>query len=419
MSVDEGLSLRTNMAWNAFGSVSRLTCNYLVTIAVVRLSHGFDAAGALALAMAISNLVLPFAEFRLRTIHVTDVTGERSAGSYLGLRLCTTVLSFVAGLVYAHVTGSRQAIVVILLYLVYSLVTNLIEGFHAVDQRHRRMDIIGRSYLMQGVVTLVVFCAGLWLTNSLELAVGLMALAVAVIGLLYDLPRAARFEPLRPQIDLRDGVRVLASLLPLVVAQVCSTAVLAIPRQYLASTDGAAALGIYASVAAPAIIVQMGASYVYSPLMSEFAETFHRDKRDARRLLRKTTLAILVVTGVFAVLLTLLGRPILSLMYGSEIVRYTYLLAPAVLCTLTTAFAWFMNDLLLALRDFRASFLGNATATAVTLLCYRFAVDTFGMNGVSWGGVLSYGVSVLVLLGFLVRDYRRLEPPREPSSGGA
>ncbi|WP_303323861.1 lipopolysaccharide biosynthesis protein [Actinomyces radicidentis] len=412
----QGLSLRANMAWNAVGSIGRLACNYLITIAVVRLSHGFDAAGALALAMAISNLVTPFADFRLRTIQVTDVDGERTAGAYVGLRLCTTVLALVIGLGYALATSGTRALSVILLYLLYSLAATLIEVLHAVLQRHRRMDVIGRSYLMQGVSTLVVFCAALWWTNSLDLAVGLMAVATAAVGLVYALPRAARFERLRPELDLRGVARILGTLLPLVLAQVCSSSVLTIPRQYLAATAGAAALGIYASVASPAVIVQMGAAYVYSPLMTEFAERFRSDKRSALHLLRRTTLGIIGVTSVFSVLLLLLGKPILFLMYGAEITRYTYLLLPAVLCTFTTAFAWFMNDLLLALRDFKASFLGNVAATVVTLLCYRFMVDTFGMNGVSWGGVVSYAVAVIVLALFLVVDYRRLETSPRPGA---
>ena len=36
----EGLSLKENIAWNSMGSIVRLGCNYLITIAVVRLSHG-------------------------------------------------------------------------------------------------------------------------------------------------------------------------------------------------------------------------------------------------------------------------------------------------------------------------------------------------------------------------------------------
>lgn len=65
------------MMWSSVGSLTRLGCNYLVSsVLVVRLAAGFDAAGMLALAMAIANLVNPIADFRLRTVQVTDVTGS-------------------------------------------------------------------------------------------------------------------------------------------------------------------------------------------------------------------------------------------------------------------------------------------------------------------------------------------------------
>lgn len=406
--MSEGLSLRANMLWNTAGAMTRLGCNYLVTIAVVRLSHGFDAAGALSLAMSISNLVMPFADFRLRQIQVTDVTNERSAGEYVGLRIMTTVLSFVVGVVYAIVTTAWDALPVITLYLLYSLAANGIELLHAVDQRHRRMDYIGRSYMMQGVGTLAAFCAVLPLTNSLVLAVASQALVTLLIGLLYDLPRASSFESLHPVVRLGAGIRLLVSLVPVVGAQIAASSVLTVPRQHLASSLGVSALGIYSSVATLAVVIQAGINYLYSPLMGEFAELFQSDKVAARRMLAKTVGAIVAMGVVLSVLLLFLGGPLLRLMYGEQIARYVYLLQPALICTFAAAVAWFMNDLLLALRDFRASFWGNIVAALAMLVSSSALVESFGMNGVSFVGIVAYGASVVTLVLFFIRDYRRL-----------
>lgn len=411
MAQAEPLSLRTNMLWNTIGSTFRLACNYLVGVAVVRLSHGFDAAGGLALVMAIANLINPFADFRLRTIQVTDVKGERSAGEYVGLRIIATAFSFGVGLMYSLATEPASMLPLVAIYLVYSLATNFIEVLHAIDQRHRRMDYIGKSYMIQGVTTLGGFCAVLWLTNSLILAVTAMAVLVILVGLLYDLPRSAQFEGLRPVIDLLPSIKFLATLVPLVLAQVCSSAVLTFPRQYLESSHGADALGIYNSVAMPVTIVQMGAVYVYSPLMGEFANRFHTDKRSGLALLWRTTAGILGVTLLAAVFLLVAGKPILGLIFGSKILEHTYLLPPAILCTMITAFAWFMNDLLVAVRDMTASFLGNAVAALTALASMRMMVDAFDINGVSWVGVLSYSVSVALLGLLLARDYHRMGTP--------
>lgn len=85
----EKLSLKANMMWSSVGSLTRLGCNYLVSsVLVVRLAAGFDAAGMLALAMAIANLVNPIADFRLRTVQVTDVTGNAPRANMSGCVRC-------------------------------------------------------------------------------------------------------------------------------------------------------------------------------------------------------------------------------------------------------------------------------------------------------------------------------------------
>jgi len=425
MAQPEALSLRTNMLWSSAGSITRLACNYLVGVAVVRLSHGFDAAGGLALIMAIANLINPFADYRLRTIQVTDTKGERSAGEYVGLRVLTTALAFVIGVVYSLATAALNLLPLIAMYLVYSLATNFIEVLHAIDQRHRRMDYIGKSYILQGVTTLAAFCVVLWLANSLMAAIVAMAVATILVGVVYDVPRSAQFERLRPVIDIRPALSLLVTLFPLVIAQVCSSSVLTLPRQYLESSAGSEALGIYNSVASPVVIVQMGAVYVYSPLMGEFADRFHStNKRSALALLWRTIGGILVVTAVAAALLLLLGDPVLRLIFGDKIIGHTDLLLPAIICTVMTAFAWFMNDLLIAVRDLKAGFLGNALAAVGSLVSMKALVDAFGMNGVSWVGVLSYALAVALLSLFLARDYRRLGsqwggPPPQASASSA
>lgn len=405
----EGISLKKNIAWNSAGSVVRLGCNYLITIAVVRLSHGFDAAGILSLAMSISNLIAPFADFRLRTIQVTDVRNEHSSSEYIGFRIVTTIFSFLIGIIYAVITCVPEAIPSITAYLIGSLAANYIEGLHAIDQRHLRMDYIGRSYMMQGITNLISFSLVLWLTDSLVLSCIAMAAATIAICVFYDCPRSSRFESIRPVFNTKTIVTTLAILVPVVIAQASASAVLTVPKQYLAASVGNAALGIYASVASPAAIVQMGASYIYSPLLGEFAQRFKTDKKSALRLFARTTGGIVVVAALFSALILLFGKWVLILLYGEQIGDYSYLLGPAVLCTFITAFAWFLNDLLLSLRDYHASFLGNMIPAIVSLIITKPLVDFLGMNGVSFVGAGSYLIAVILLTLFFVRDCKKLD----------
>ncbi|MBE6470028.1 MAG: polysaccharide biosynthesis protein [Coriobacteriaceae bacterium] len=333
-------------------------------------------------------------------MQVTDVHGEHSTGEYLGIRVLTTALSFLVGVVYAVLTCAPEALVSIILYLASSLGSSFIEGLHAVDQRNLRMDYIGRSYILQGLSSLLSFSLVLYLSNSIEWACGAMAISIWSVCALYDYPRTKQFEPIVPQIDFRSALHTLVRLSPLVVAQVCSSAALTFPRQILATELGSAALGIYSSVAAPSTIVQMGATYIYSPLMGEFASRFKQGREEGMKLFKKTSLAILLTSLMFSVVILVAGDWFLLLLYGNDIVAYDYLLLPAVLCTLITAFAWFFNDLLLTLRDFRGSFLGNVSSSVISLAISFPMVCAFGMNGVSFTGILSYSLTLLILAGF-------------------
>lgn len=396
------LSLKQNMAWNTFGSLTRIAANYLITIVVVRLSEGYDAAGALSLAMSISNMFYPFAEMRLRVLYVTDTKDEHSSQEYLGFRVVSTVLAFVAGFLYALFTSSAASLMAVIIYLILSLFQTFIEGFYAIDQRHNRMDYIGKSYFMQGVGTFTLFCVGMYTTRSLELSLLLMMLAVVLIFVLYDLPQARKFENVHPVIHPKEVVKKLATLMPLAAAQAACSAVLTLPRQYLAFTMGSAALGIYASVAAPTTIIQMGATYIYNPLLGTLADSFSQSTKAGLTMLAKIMGAIFITGLVLIGLLMVCGDWVLELLFGRSIAEYTYLLLPAMICTFVTAFSWFLNDVMVSLRNYKASFVGNIAAVLTSLATFRVFISTQGMNGVSITGIISYAVSIVVLIIFLI-----------------
>lgn len=389
------------MLVNTAGSMTRLVCNWLLSVVAVRLSSDFDAAGVLSLSMSVCNVVQPFAECRLRTIHVTDTQGERNAGEYLGLRILSTGASLALGMIYALATCSAEALPVIAAYVSSQLVATYLEGLHAVDQREYRMDYIGVSYALQGVCGIALFSISLSLSNSLFLATCSLLAVNALIGLLWDAPRTRQFGSIKPVIDVRGGLRVLLSLLPIVLSSVCASAVITFPRQYLASVSGTSALGIYSSVAAPTVVIQVGAQYVYTPLLGRFAELMKDSPKNGVYLFLKTSLCILLVGTCCMILFASFGEWMLLIIFGPGVAEHSNLLLPSVACTFITGFSLFLNDLLISLRDFQSALLGNVFGSIVSLVTAVPLVSAYGMNGVSLCGLVGYGLSgFLMLLSF-------------------
>lgn len=400
----QGISLKQNMFWNSFGSLTYLGCQWLMTVLIVRLSNGYDAAGLLALGMSVYNTFSPLALYRMYTYQVSDVNHENSVGEYLSFRVITCCLALVSIILYSVITCTPDSWLVIVAFSLYKIASLLIDVLHGLDQQNNRMDFVGRSLAMQGLLSLLVFCVVEAVFHELVLTLFCMIVAIVLVGILYDFPHSRNFEQIKFGISRQKTIHLLCYCLPIVVGAIACGAAPSIPRQILAAFDGQAALGIYASVAAPVTIIQMGASYIYNPLLGYVSKAYaDKDMKYLGQLLGKAGIGIVLLGIVFALIFQYAGEILLSLMYGESIASYCYLLMPIIACSLVTAYVWFLNDILVALRNFRGSVIGNIIAVVLSIPFSFLLIQLFGMNGVSYAHFISYGVSALVMIVSLVR----------------
>lgn len=385
------LSMKKNMLWNSAGSFTNLLSQWLITVLVVRITSGFDAAGMYSLAVTVYGIFAPIAQYRMYTYQISDTSQENTVGEYFTLRIITNAMALVACFAYALVTCPISSVPVIMIFGLYKSIALLIDVFHACDQRHQRMDYIGISLALQGIVSLGVFAVVFAMSHNLELTLGLMCIAVLAIGAFYDLPRSNGFERVHLGITWKKTGHLLVKCMPIVLGALAVAAAGSVPRQYLFDTLGEGALGIYASVAAPVAIIQTGASYVYYPLIGYFADYYaEKKKADMRKLLVTITLGIAAVGMVCAVLLEILGVPLLMFFFSNDIDQYAYLLTPMIISAILAAYVWFLNDLLIALRDFRGNLIGCVISLVAALVVVIPFVQTWGMNGVSFTTIASY-----------------------------
>lgn len=397
-----------NMLWNSFGSLVYLGIQWLLTVLVVRLSSGYDAAGLLALAMAIGNIFIPFANYRMRIYQVSDVKHEYTTSEYMGFRCVTILISFAACMVYSAVTCDFEALGCISLWLVYKGVEAVIDVMHGLDQQKMRMDIIGKSFIIRGFGTLVTFCFGMYFLNSLTLSLFLMIFVSVFFGLAWDYRKSSSFDKLMPVINRRLVTRLLKRCFLTTIANVACSAAITIPRQLLAASYGEWALGVYASVAAPVAIIQMGGSYVYGPLLGSFATYYEKnEKKNFLSLLLKATLGMVAVGIVSAILLELFGPILLDFLFGGSISEYAFLILPLVFLAVFTAYLWFINDLLITIRNFNGGFVANVISIGVAFILCWSLVGSFGMNGVSFTGIIAYAVGIIVGIIFIVFQLKK------------
>lgn len=379
------LSARENTLWNAFGCLFYLGCQWLTTVLVVLLSSGYDNSGILAYAMSIGNMFASISLYKIRTYQVSDINNRFSSGNYVALRLFTIFASLLLCSTYlAIVTNSTRMIVATLVYLLFKADETFSDVLYGIEQKNGRMDYIGRSQIIRGFASLIGFSGTLIVTDSLNLAIIGMFLLCAAVTLAYDLPHARLFGSITPQISKSQLIDLLKACFFPTIANLFATSIVSVARQRYGILEGETLLGIYASIATPAVLIQAATNYLYSPLIGQLASTlFNKGVSAYKRSYIKVFLLILLCMGGLVVLLSFLGGPLLVLVYGQEIAEYTWIFPFVLISTTSIGILLYVNDSLLILRNGTIQVALNFLSIAIVVVGSTFAISTFGMNGVN------------------------------------
>lgn len=298
----------------------------------------------------------------------------------------------------------------IFLYGIYRCMSTMIDVLHAEDQVGGRMDYIGKSLSLQGVVSIVLFSIVFILTGNLDMTFLSMAGGMVAVGVFYDIPHTKRFGKIGFGISGKKVIFLCIFCAPAVIGFVACATAPSIPRQVLFDMYGEAALGVYGSVSAPAAIIQAGASYIYNPLMQYFAGAYAvGDKKQFNMLLIKVSLGILAFAVICFVLLLFLGEPLLVLVFGDSIKDYVYLLPLIVVASVAIAYMGLMNGILLAIRMVKAALIGGVAALIVSFATTFYLVGAFEMNGVSLVLLVSSLIACLTMTVCLMHKANHLD----------
>ena len=390
-------NIKKNFIWNSIGSFTYLFCQWLLTLIVVRLSSNLEDPGNFALAMTITNVFFNLACFNVRPFMVSDTKHEYDVEDYLSFRIITSIVAIIICFLYIcffHYT--KIQIICIMTFLLFKIGEAITDLFHGLEQRKDRMDIGGISMLCRGIVSLIVFSISFALFKNLPLSLLLMTISTFIFIAYFDYPWVLKFEKLKVIINKNKLFTLFLYLLPLAIGTFLGTFITSLPRQFLEKICGIDSLGIYATIAAPAVIVQMAATYIFNPFLVSFAELKHKKKRNEFiKLFFKISCLIVLLSIVSIIGSIFLARIVLFLLYGNKIANYSYLFIWIIVLTSLTGYMWFCHNILIVLRKIKSILFVNVTGFIIILLLSKTFIKLFDMNGVSF--VLIFATCVMIL----------------------
>lgn len=405
--VDSEIGLKANIAWNTVGAIFYQGCLWLMTVLVVRLSNDYQNSGSLAFAMSIGNIYTALATYTVRTFQVADTKNIYSASNYVGFRIVTVLSALLAcgayGLAVSPSATTRAAVISFLLFKTDESFVNVLYGC---DQKGMRLDYVGKSQIIRGILVVALFILGMQVTHSLAISIILIAFSCFLVTLFYDVNKTNGIvDSLKPEITREMTLYLLRKLFPTVLGNFLAGLVTSAARQYFAISFGEEALGIYASVATPCVIIQVMAQNLYTPMLGPIASL--RESRDYDAARSKAIKLLLTVIGValgLSIPLIIFSGVILGSLYGETILAYLDVLPPALLVTTAIAAIYVITDLLIVYEKLRQTLTVNLVAFIVMISLIVPLTTLMYMNGLNLTLLIAYISGTLYGLWVLFRS---------------
>lgn len=410
--------------WNTAASLMSSLAVVIMGVAIMRsgATDSFARAqyGLFTLALAIGQQYQTVGLYEVRTFHVTDVRRRFDFGTYLSTRLLTCLV--MVGLIAYHSwTASTKdpypAFTVIAAMALLRIFDAFEDVYYSEFQRAGRLDIAGKACFLRIFTTTFLWSGLYWFTQDL-LTSTLITFAVTCVVLVvaYGLPARGVF-PLLPSFNLRGIAGILWECLPLFLAAFLNQYLANAPRFAIHAALGDEELGVFAIIYMPAVAINMLSLFVFRPLLTRMALRWTEGKRDeffaiVRKGLLTTAGAFVIVAAVTYVI----GSPLLTLVFGTDVSGYVAELMVLVLAGALNAASVILYYALATMRRLHAVLAVFAVTGATAYLIAPALTRSYAMMGASLAYAATMGLLALLFTAVMLIPTRRAPIGAEPTT---
>ncbi|TYO93243.1 lipopolysaccharide biosynthesis protein [Desulfallas thermosapovorans] len=393
------MSLRRNFSWTFTGNVIYAACQWGMLMAMAKLGTPV-VVGQYTLGLAVTAPVFMLTNLQLRGVQATDAKDEHSFGEYLGLRISGSAVALAIILLIIWFGGYRgETAVVIMLLGLAKFIESVSDICFGLAQKHEQMQLIAKSHIVKGILSLVVLVIILIVTGSITLSIVGLIISWFLVLVLYDWVNTRNFSEPQPVFS-GEKLWPLARLsLPLGAVMALISLNSNIPRYFIEHELSIEALGYFSAmayliVAGNTVVSALGQSA--SPRLAKYFA--FANMKAYRRLLLKLALlgAGLGIMGL-GVSVTF-GREILALLYTPEYAEYAGIFNLIIVSAGIGYVASFLGYGLTAARFFKIQPAIFCIVTLVSLSSCAILIPIAGLKGAAYALIITSLVQLLVSL---------------------
>lgn len=397
-------SIRRNFSWTLWGNIVFAFGQWVVLAIVSKLGSETEL-GRLSLALAVTTPVFTFFRLQLRPVIASDVEQAHSLGTYAGLRMLSVGLAVVASGVIGYAIFRPDQAAIILLMAGAKAVDSICDVYYGLAQQRERLDIVGRSMSIRGIMTGLFVYLAYSSTGSLAVAVIAMGFAWALPFVLLDLIRLRTLDSsdpgsgarilLRPTMDW-SSIRALAwRAAPLGAVMMLISLQVQVPRYFVEHHLGEAMLGVFAAISY-GVVAGMSVTTAISQATIPRLARLHLDGRwrEFTRLVLQSQYIALGFGFGSVIVAALLGDHVLRLLYTQSYAAYQQQFVMVMAVGAVMFVAGLLGAPVTAMGRFRIQMWIHLFAAVIILGTSSYLVPRSGIEG----AIIASAITAVFLL---------------------
>ncbi|AFY30780.1 lipopolysaccharide biosynthesis protein [Calothrix sp. PCC 7507] len=328
MQQNKLLRLHCHLSSTFIGNAVYTACQWGMLMVLAKFGSS-AMVGQFALGIAITAPVFMLTNLQLRSVQITETKKQYCFSDYLGLRLISSTLALLVITIISILGGYRwETSIVIFLVGVAKGLESISDLFYGLIQQHKDTDLIVRSLIIKGLLSLTLLFVGVYSSGSILWGVIGLVFALAAVLLGYDIPNGIMMLKqalkVKPRWHLKSLIKLILLCLPLGLMSMLIALNTNIPRYFIAQYLGEQELGIFAAIAYLMVIGSMVVSALGESSIARLTKYYANQDVIAFRTLLLKLVRIAVLLGGIGVLMALVaGQQILTLLYQPEYAEQT------------------------------------------------------------------------------------------------
>jgi len=373
--------LYKNFSWTFSGNIVYALSQWGIIVLLAKIGT-VEMVGQFSLGLALSAPIILFFNLQLNSIVATDTSNQNSFGVYFGSRIVYLMLAIIFIVLITTISNYDQELTWIIILVGLSKVfESLSELTHGYMQKIERMDFVGKSQMIKGVISLLTVYLCLLLTQSLIISLISLILVWFLRLVSYDLRNLRKFTAIRPIFN-SEMRQLFVFALPLGIVSLLNSLNSNIPRYFLENYVGIEELGYYAAI----VYMLVAGNLLIKPLSLVVAPRLanYYNSNNFKSFLKLNFLLLLISLIIGLILITIvifMGEWILKIVYGPNYIEYHLVFIIVMIGSTLSFFTTFLNISIVAARAFKIQPFVNVITTIVTIISSFLIIPSQGVTG--------------------------------------